>query len=103
MPDATTTNLNDSQPYDTQEMVQEIAAGEMKAPKVDVAADYEAAKELSVSEIDRTEEGAKAAVAATAPQHKIPQPEESNYKAESTGEPADFLEMAREVNPLIEK
>jgi hypothetical protein len=99
----TTTSLDNSQPYDAQQAVQEIAEGEKKAPKVDVAADYKASKEFSVSEIDKTGEGAKAAEAATAPQYELPEPEETSFEAKPTGDPAEFMDMAKEVNPFSEK
>ncbi|AKG21605.1 hypothetical protein [Calothrix sp. 336/3] len=95
-----TTDLNNSRPYDSQQVAEAIEKGEVKAPKVDVNADYEEAlKEFSVSEIDRTEEGAKAAEAATAPKFEVRQPQETRSEAVSTGDPSDFLEMAKEINP----
>jgi hypothetical protein len=96
-------NLAEEKPYDAQLIAEDIAEGEVKAPKVDFDADYEAAQQYSVSSIDRTEEGAKAAEAATAPKFELKQPEEQRTEAESTGDPSDFMEMAKEVNPLIEK
>lgn len=98
-----TVNLNDSVPYDAQQIAEEISVGEVKAPKVDVAADYEASKEFSVSEIDRTEEGEKAAVAATAPKFQLSEPEETHSEVQPTSDPADFMDMAAEVNPFAEK
>jgi hypothetical protein len=108
-----TTNINDivtsiidekdEKPYDAQQVAEEISEGEIKAPQVDFDADYEAAQQYSVSEIDRTEEGAKAAEAATAPKFELKQPENERTEADSTGDPSDFMEMAKEVNPLIEK
>jgi hypothetical protein len=96
------TDLNNSRPYDSQQVAEAIEKGEVKAPQVDVAADYEASKEFSVSEIDRTEEGAKAAEAATAPKFEVTQPEETHPEATSTGDPSDFIEMAKEINPFPE-
>lgn len=98
-----TTNLTEARPYDAQQIAEEIETGEVKAPKVDVAADYEASKEFSVSEIDRTSEGEKAAEAATAPKFQLNQPEETRSEAQPTGNPAEFMEMAKEVNPLIQE
>lgn len=89
----------ESQTYDAQQMSQEIATGDREAPKVDVSADYEAAQEFSTSSIDQTEEGAKAAEAATAPQFEIPEPEETEFVAEPTGDPSDYLEMAKDISP----
>ena len=98
-----TNNLTESRPYDAQQIAEEIEAGEVKKPKVDVAADYEASKEFSVSEIDRTSEGEKAAEAATAPKFQLNQPEETRTQAQPTGNPADYIDMAKEVNPLIDE
>ncbi len=52
-----------------------IASGVEKAPTVDIEGDYEASKQFSVSEIDRTGEGAAAAEAATAPKFQVSNPE----------------------------
>jgi predicted lipid-binding transport protein (Tim44 family) len=95
-------DLNNSRPYDSQQIAEAIDKGEVKAPQVDVAADYEASKEFSVSEIDRTEEGAKAAEAATAPKFELKQPEETHSEAKPTGDPTEFIEMAKELNPFPE-
>jgi hypothetical protein len=89
----------ESQTYDAQQMTEEIATGDREAPKVDVSADYEAAQQFSTSSIDQSEEGAKAAEEATAPQFEMPEPEETEFKAEPTGDPNEFLDMAKEVSP----
>lgn len=91
---------SESQTYDAQQLQEEIASGDRVAPKVDVSADYEAAQEFSTSSIDDTEEGRKAAEAATAPQFEVPEPEEVELKAEPTGDPNEFLDMAAEVSPF---
>jgi aldehyde:ferredoxin oxidoreductase len=96
-------DLNNPRPYDSQQIAEAIEKGEVKEPEVDVAADYEASKEFSVSEIDRTEEGAKAAEAATAPKFKFIQPEETDSETKSTGNPSEFIEMAKEVNPYLDE
>lgn len=97
-----TNELDDlSQSYDAQQLVEEIAEGDQKAPKVDVDADYEAAQAFSVSEIDQTSEGAAAAEAATAPSFEVSVPTETATEAESTGDPHDYLQMAKEVNPRL--
>jgi hypothetical protein len=88
-------NLN--QTYDAQQAAEEIAEGDRPAPQVDVSSDYEASKEYSMSEVDRMGEGQEAAEAATAPQFEVSQPQETKFTAESTGDPSDYLDMAKEV------
>lgn len=93
------TNADASQNFDSEQAKDAIAAGEQKAPDVDVAADYEASKQFSVSEIDQTSEGEKAAAEATAPQFELSQPSETRTVAEPTSDPQDYLEMAKDVSP----
>ncbi|NJK67184.1 MAG: hypothetical protein HC789_09395 [Microcoleus sp. CSU_2_2] len=93
------TESNNSQTFDAQQIAENVEAGEQKLPQVDVSADYEASKEFSVSEIDRTSAGAEAAAAATAPKFAIPAPQEIPMPADAKGNPDDFLSMAKEVNP----
>lgn len=92
------TNADASQNFDAQQASEAIAAGEQKKPQVNVEADYEASKAFSVSDIDRTEAGADAAAAATAPQFEMSQPETSVTEAQPTGDPQDYLEMAKDVS-----
>jgi hypothetical protein len=93
---------NLSQPYDAQQSAEEIAEGDRPAPQVDVSSDYEASKEYSVSEIDRTGEGQEAAEAATAPQFEVSQPKETKSVAEPTGDPSDYLDMAKDISGTSE-
>ncbi|NJO79770.1 MAG: hypothetical protein HC827_15510 [Cyanobacteria bacterium RM1_2_2] len=86
--------------YDAQQLVQEITTGEEKAPKVNVEADYERSKQFDVAEIDRTEAGAQAAADATAMSGAA---SSSTATPSETGDPADFLQMAKEVTPKEEK
>jgi len=97
MPDEVKPNLNEATTHEAQLAAESIASGEEKAPKVDFDADYAAAQQFSVSEVDRTGGGAAAAEAATAPQYKISKPEETKTQSQSTGNPDDFLELAKEV------
>ena len=90
-------DLNPSQSYDAEQVSEEIAEGSLPTPKVDVSADYEASKEFSVSDIDRTDEGEKAAQAASAPAFEVHQTETTPAKAEPTGDPSDFLNMAKSI------
>lgn len=87
--------------HDAQLASENIVAGEEQAPAIDVAADYEASKAFSVSAIDRTQEGAQAADAATAPKFEVREPEEKKSQAEPTSNPADYREMAKDVNPRL--
>jgi hypothetical protein len=90
-------NPNEAPTHDAQLAAENIASGEEKAPKVDFDADYAAAQQFSVSEIDRTGEGASAAEAATASQFELSQPEDTRTEAQATGNPDDYLELAKEV------
>lgn len=99
MADEIKPNLNEAPTHDAQLAAESIASGEEKAPKVNFEADYAAAQEFSVSEIDRTNEGATAAEAATAPQYDISAPEQTTTVAQATGNPDDYIELAKEINP----
>ena len=100
-----TTDLNaaQSQNYDAQQMIENIATGEEKAPKVNVEKDYEKSKELASSSIDRTNEGAEQARIATSSRYELSEPEMVETPTESTGDPDQFREMAKEVNPVQAK
>jgi hypothetical protein len=97
MPDEVKPNVSEASTHDAQLAAENIAAGEEKAPTVDFEADYAAAQQFSVSEIDRTEEGAKAAEAATAPKFEVPKPEEVRSQTQATGNPDDYADMAKDV------
>ncbi|MCU0549204.1 MAG: hypothetical protein MUC48_07640 [Leptolyngbya sp. Prado105] len=93
----------ENQPHEAQLVAEEIANGDLRAPKIDVAADYEAAQEFSTSSIDDTEEGQKAAEAATAPQFEVESPEDVEIPTstiDSTGDPTDYQDLAKQVNPI---
>ncbi len=96
---STDLNTAESQNFDAEQLTEEIQAGEQKAPKVNVEADYEASKEYSVSDIDRSGEGANAANKATAPEHKVPEAKPIETHAEPTGDPSDFKNMAHDLRP----
>jgi hypothetical protein len=92
----------ENQTQDAQLAAEEIASGDRPAPKIDVAADYKAAQEFSTSSLDDTPEGQKAAEEATAPQFEVHSAEETEVTTsslDSTGDPNDFKNLAREVNP----
>jgi hypothetical protein len=97
MSDEVKPNPNEAPTHDAQLAAENIVSGEEKAPKVDFEADYAAAQQFSVSEIDRTGEGAAAAEAATAPKYELSEPEEVKTVAQPTGNPDDYLELAQEV------
>jgi hypothetical protein len=90
-------NPNESTTHDAKLAAEQIDSGEEKAPQVDFEADYIAAQNFSVSEIDRTNEGAVAAETATASKYEIPEPEATKTKSESTGNPEDYIDMAKEI------
>jgi hypothetical protein len=90
-------NPNEATTHDAKLAAENMASGEEKVQKVDFEADYAAAQQFSVSEIDRTSEGAAAAAAATAPKLEVPEAEERKTEAPATGNPDDYLELAKEV------
>lgn len=67
--------------YDAQQLVEQIAADSEAAPKVDVDADYERSKQFDMA----TEQAVSAESVAT-----------------STGNPEDFLAMAKQVTPDLD-
>ena len=78
-----------------------MVSGKEKAPKIDFESDYAAAQEFSVSEIYQTNQGAAAAKAATAPKQKVSEVKQTKTQAPSTGNPEDYLEMAKQVGGSI--
>ncbi|MBN3892262.1 MAG: hypothetical protein HWQ43_24990 [Nostoc sp. JL31] len=90
-------NLNEASTQDAQLAAESITSGEEKAPTVDFDADYAAAQKFSVSEVDRTGKGEAAAESATAPKYQTSKPQETKPQTQSTGNPDDFLESAKEV------
>lgn len=97
MPEEIKPNQSQAPTHDAQLAADNIASGEEKTPSVDMEADYQAAQRLSVSEIDRTGEGAKAAQEATAPKHEVSEPQQTTTQAQPTGNPSDYVDMAKEV------
>lgn len=94
-----TSGLTNDQSFDAQQIAESVESGEKKLPKVNVEADYQASKEFSVSEIDRTSAGAKAAEAATAPKFSVPTPQTTELTVEPSSNPDDFRAMAQEIHP----
>ena len=97
MPDEVKPNVGEAPTQDAQLAAENIASGEEKAPTVDAEADYEAAQRLSVSDVDRTAQGETAAKAATAPELEVPKQQETKTQAQPTGNPDEYLDMAKDV------
>jgi len=98
MPEEIKSNPNETPTQDAQLAAENIAEGEEKAPTVDFDADYAAAQQYSVSEIDRSGEGAMAAEKATQPKFQVSETEETKTEAKPTGNPSDYMDMAKDVN-----
>ena len=90
-------NAKGAPTQDAQLAAESIAKGEEKAPTVDLDADYENAQKLSVSDVDRTGTGAKAAEAATANKQKVSEQKETATEAQPTSDPNDYLDMAKDI------
>jgi hypothetical protein len=84
------TELQGSQNFDAEQMVEAIAEGEEKAPKVDVAKDYIRSKEYETASGDSEN---------SAPQTDLGQ---DYTNAELSSNPETFRSIAQEVNPFIE-
>ncbi len=82
---------------ESQLAAENMTTGVEETPVVDFEADYEASQQFSVSDIDRSSEGAAAAEAATAADFKVSQAEETKTESQSTGNPSDYLDMAKDV------
>lgn len=90
-------NPNEAATQDAQLAAENIAEGKEKASNIDFDADYAAAQQMSVSDVDRTEAGEQAAQAATAPQFEVSQQSETKTEAPATGNPDDYKQMAQEI------
>ena len=97
MADQVKPNANQAPTHDAQLAADNVASGEEKTPKVDFESDYATAQQFSVSDVDRTNEVATAASAATAPKNKVPPAPETKSETQSTGKPNDYLDMAKEI------
>ena len=80
-----------------------MATGVEEVPNVDIEGDYEASKAYSVSDVDRSSAGEVAAESATASNFETSQPEETTTQAQPTGNPNEFRDMAKGVNPRTEE
>lgn len=97
MTDSIRPNPNQATTQDAQLAAEGMIEGKEKMPTVDVDADYAAAQQFSVSDIDRTSEGAEAAEKATA--NDFATTTQSGNKTETmpTGDPNDYMDMAKDV------
>lgn len=102
MPDEVKPDAKQAPTQDAQLAAESMASGEEKTPEVDSNADYEAAQKYSVSEVDRSGAGAEAAEAATESDFKVPEREETKVAAQSTGNPDDYLAMAKDASSTTE-
>lgn len=99
MPNQVNPDPNQAQTHEGKLAAERMREGDEQVPNIDVEADYEASKQFSVSEVDRSGAGAEAAEAVTAPEFEVPEPEETQYIAEPTGNPDDYRDMARDLSP----
>ncbi|GAB1538078.1 hypothetical protein NUACC21_07350 [Scytonema sp. NUACC21] len=98
MADQIQPNPSQAPTHDAQLAAENMRSGEEKTPNVDMEADYQAAQKFSVSDVDRTGEGAKAADEATAPKFELHEPEQTNTQTKQTGDPQDYMDMAKDVH-----
>jgi hypothetical protein len=83
----------ESQSFDAELILEEIATGEQEAPQVDFDQDYEASKQFDASTSpDQANQTSKFDKSASA------SPTDSEESL-VTGNPGDFLEMAKEIAP----
>ncbi|MGB3205574.1 MAG: hypothetical protein WBB28_11345 [Crinalium sp.] len=92
-------NPTEAVTHEGQLAAENMAAGVEEVPNVDIEGDYEASKAYSVSDVDRSSAGAEAAEVATASNMEVSQPEETTTQAQPTGNPNEFRDMAKGVNP----
>lgn len=90
-------DANQASTQDAQLAAESMTEGKEKRPSVDVDADYAAAQQFSVSDIDRTSEGAEAATEATANQFATTTQSETKAEVQPTGDPSDYIAMAKDV------
>lgn len=83
--------------YDAHQVAEAIEEGDLNAPSVDVASDYEASKEYSVSKHPENQE-------VTPSLGSIPSDlDTAGSQNQSTGNPDDFRSMAKQVTPDLEE
>lgn len=94
MTDEVKPNPNEATTHDAQLVAESIASGEAKPPQVDFDADYAAAQQLSEGVAVETD---------STPENKTTAPEAPKTEAQATGNPEDYLELAKEVNASREE
>lgn len=102
MPEEVKPDPKQAPTQDAQLAAENMTSGQEPAQAIDLEGDYEASKQFSVSEVDRTGQGAQAAEAATAPEFEVTQPQETKTEAQPTGNPDDYREMAKDVSSTTE-
>lgn len=102
MPEEVKPDPKQAPTQDAQLAAENMASGQEQAQVVDVEGDYEASKQFSVSEVDRTGQGAQAAEAATAPEFEVTQPQETKAETQPKSNPDDYREMAKDVSSTTE-
>lgn len=91
-------DANQASTQDAQLAAESMAEGREKMQSVDFDADYAAAQQFSVSDIDRTGEGEKAAAEATAPNFQMSNSSnDTKLEAKETGDPNDYMDMAKDI------
>lgn len=80
--------------FDAEVVKEAISEGDQKAPEVDVASDYDAAKKMSTGIVD-----AETAEELVKPQFEVSSPDSVVTGTESKGTSANYTEMAKEVSP----
>lgn len=102
MPDEIKPDPKQASTQDAQLAAEDMATGKEPLQNVDLDKDYEASKQYSVSDVDRTGQGAAAAQAATQPEFKMSEPQGTSTAGATTGNPKDYMEMAKDVQPESE-
>jgi hypothetical protein len=82
----------ESQSFDAELVLEEIATGEQEAPQVNFDQDYEASKQFEGSASDQASSSSKFDKSAIASSTNSPE-------SSATGNPGDFLEMAKAIAP----
>lgn len=99
MPDEIKPDPKQASTQDAQLAAEGMTSGQEPMQNVDIDKDYEASKQYSVSDVDRTGQGASAAQAATQPEFKISEQQGTSTTGATTGNPKDYMEMAKDVQP----
>jgi hypothetical protein len=88
MTDEVKPNPSEAPTHDAQRVAESIASGDTKAPEVNFDADYAAAQQLSQGVVVEAD---------TTPEDEKFEPEPTKTEIQSTGNPDDYLELAKEV------